>query len=70
MVNFGNKFSNRAWELVFTLILLAVVGGMTILGTAGSTVIYAIQVALQDWGELLALGFAVGMTMVFMQLGD
>jgi hypothetical protein len=70
LVNFGNKFSNRAWDLVFTLILLAIVGSMTILGTSGSTIIFAIQASLANWGDLIGLGFAVGIVMIFLSLGE
>lgn len=47
------------------LIFMAVIGGMTILGTDGSVLIYTVVNSLVDWGQLIGLGMALGLVALF-----
>ena len=58
--------SSKVLGLVIILVLLAVVGGMTMLGASGSLVIYAILSSLSQWGGLIALGVALGIFFWFL----
>ena len=60
------SMTKKGLSFVIFLAFLAVVGGMTMLGGAGSIIIYNILTAIQDWSELIALGIALGLFFYFM----
>lgn len=58
--------AGKVLGLVIVLVLLAVVGGMTMLGASGSIVIFNILDALADWSGLIALGVSMGLFFWFL----
>lgn len=60
----GNMLG-KGLALVIFIAFLAVVGGMGMLGTAGSIIVYNILVALQDWSELIGMGVALALFIAF-----
>lgn len=52
--------------LVIVIALLGVVGVMTMLGSQGSIVVYAITSGLAQWSQLIALGVALGIFFYFL----
>lgn len=58
--------AGKVLGLVIILVLLAVVGGMAMLGTSGSLVIYNILTSLAQWSGLIALGVSLGLFFWFL----
>lgn len=63
-----SSYIGKGLALVIFVAFLGVVGGMTMLGTAGSIVIYNITTSLQDWSELIGMGVALGLFLVFLPI--
>lgn len=64
--NLIGSMLGKGLALVLFIAFLGVVGGMGMLGTAGSIIIYNIMVAMQDWSELIGMGVALGLFIAFM----
>lgn len=61
-----SAWTKKTIALVIVLALLAVTGGMSMLGTNGSIAVYNILYAVRQWSELIALGIALGLFFYFM----
>ena len=58
--------TKRTFSVIILIILMGVVGAMTLLGTNGSILIYAMLESLITWKDLIGLGFAIGITAMFL----
>ena len=61
----SDSITNKGMKFALFLIFMAVIGGMTILGTDGSVIVYAVIHSLVDWAELIGLGLALALIGIF-----
>lgn len=63
--NLRGALSNKVFQFVFVMILMAIVVAMTALSGSASIAIQAMIDAIVDWKELLGLGFVLAVLAIF-----